>query len=349
VALRSKERTIFATRCPPGGGLSYAWAGPNGVAVRAAANDRQRRSAGIERVIENGKIGRPRLSGVKTRIAIASAKGGAGKSALTVNLAAQLALQGHKVGIFDADFEAPSVATMLGLMPGILIPTNGLFEPAAGPLGLRIAGLDLIADPLIPLVSQDQQSLLDSTPSGNGMGVPAALPFSATAGQLLDGLAFGDLDMLFIDLATGLTALREIADIVQLSAVLVVTQSAPSALRATRILIEGSRSLDVPVLAIVENMTAFYCSQCRSVRPLLPQGPVLDLARAVKLPLLARLPFDPRLAESCEGGAPFVQRFPETPLAKQLADLARKIKTAADVTRSQEPLPNGRLTTPAAH
>ncbi len=295
---------------------------------------------GKQRVIENGRVAGPGLNGAKTKVAVASAKGGAGKSTLTVNLAAQMALKGRKVGILDADFGAPSVAAMLGLMPGILIPGDGTIEPAAGPLGLRVAGSDLIADPLLSLVGQEQQGLLDPTLLGDGLSASVAFSRPSETGLLLNGVSFGDLDLLFVDLATGLAPLREIADIAPLSAVLIVTHSSPSALRATRFLVDASLSLQVPVLGIVENMTAFYCSQCRSVRPLLPQGGVFELTRATKLPLLARLPFDPRLAETCESGALFVQQFPDAPLAKQLADLAHKIKIAIDAM-SYRPSPNG--------
>ncbi len=294
-------------------------------------------------MIENGNAARQILSDVRTRVAVASAKGGAGKSMVTVSLAAQMAIMGRKVGILDADFDAPSIATMLGLMPGILIPNGAAIEPASGPLGLRTIGSDLIADAPLPLFRYEPPGSADAAlPTEDSIApVNSADPYHLSATSLLrNGVAFGHLDLLLIDLPTGRSCLREIASVVELHGLVVVTHSSPSALRATRSLIESAQSLGVAVLGIVENMTAFYCSQCRTVRPLLPRGGVFDLSREIKLPLLARLPFDPQMAEACEQGRLFVQQFPDAPLTKQLADLTQKIKTALDQI-PYHPLPNG--------
>jgi ATP-binding protein involved in chromosome partitioning len=280
-------------------------------------------------------------NGAKARIAIVSAKGGAGKSTLTVNLAAHMALKGRKVGIIDADFNAPSIATMLGLMPGILVPNNGVLELAVGPLGLKAAGLDLIAEPPLPFFDHELDGVSDSKPLADGLNTSVVPTRLDQKELLLSGVSSTDLELLFVDLATGAEPLREAADVVQLSGALIVTQSSPSALRATRSLIEVAASLSVQVLGIVENMTAFYCDRCRSVRPLLPQGGVFELSRETKLPLLARLPFDSRMAESCERGLLFVQQFRDAPLAKQLADLAQKVAIAVDKALYCSPPSNG--------
>jgi ATP-binding protein involved in chromosome partitioning len=262
------------------------------------------------------------LAGVRAIVAIASARGGVGKSTLTVNIAAALAMAGRKVGIVDADLNSPSIVAMLGMKPGRRLETVGPIEPASGPLGLRVAGSNLLADGEPSFSFLDDQTAL----AGVNGAHPTELSYSATLRRLMAETQFGALDALLIDLAPGLDQLYLLCRIVSPDAVIMVSQPSGHAAHALANALEVAAHMSAPVLGIVENMVGFSCGSCRSVRPLVPQGGVGALARERNVPVLARLPFDPRLAESCDHGVPFVRDYSDTPLGKQFVELAQRLE-----------------------
>jgi ATP-binding protein involved in chromosome partitioning len=265
------------------------------------------------------------LSGVRAAVAIASAKGGVGKSAVTVNLAAALALAGHKVGILDADLNSPNVLAMLGLQAPRRVFAGDAIEPIAGPLGLRIAASGLLPGGEPPPVSfLNDEAAQHEAASRNGSAL-AELDYDDALRRLLWLTNFGALDVLLIDLAPGLEQLFRLARLVPLAGAIIVTQPSDFAVRATRGAIEIARLCAVPVLGLVENMVGFSCEGCHSVRPLLPYGELAAAAAADGVATLARLPFDSRLAESCDRGVIFIRAYPESPLAKNFHELARLV------------------------
>jgi ATP-binding protein involved in chromosome partitioning len=272
------------------------------------------------------------LSGVRAAVAIASAKGGVGKSAVTVNLAAALALAGQKVGILDADLNSPNVLAMLGLQAPRRVFAGEAIEPIAGPLGLRIAASGLLPGGEPPPFSFLDGDAAHEAVSRNGSAL-AELDYDDALRRLLGLTNFGALDVLLIDLAPGLEQLFRLARIAPLAGAIIVTQPSDFAVRATRGAIEIARLCSVPVLGLVENMVGFSCEGCHSVRPLLPHGDLAAVAAADGVATLARLPFDSRLAESCDRGVIFIRAYPESPLAKNFHELARlvalRLKAAA--------------------
>jgi ATP-binding protein involved in chromosome partitioning len=270
---------------------------------------------------------RANLSGVKSVIAVASAKGGVGKSALTVNLAAVLALAGRKVAILDADLNSPAIVTMLGLKLPRRFHSMGGIELGAGPLGLRIAASNLLPEGDSPPVSflEDETAPPEST---NGHG-PVELGYGATLRRLLTQTRLGMIDLLLIDLAPGIDQLFRIAQIAPLSGALIVTQPSEISVRASRSAIEMAALCSTPIIGMVENMVGFNCDGCHSVRPLMPHGDLAAVANSAGIPVLARLPFDPRLSECCDRGVIFVREYGDTPLARQLIALAQAIDQQA--------------------
>jgi ATP-binding protein involved in chromosome partitioning len=266
---------------------------------------------------------RHNLAQVGALIAIASAKGGCGKSTLAVNLAVSLAGRGRKVGIIDADVGDPSVAAMLGIARTRVFPMMGVIDAVAGPLGLRVIGADLIAadDPVELSVDSE------ASPDTNGFN-PHKLHEPATLASMLAHTRFGTLDTLIVDLASGLDSLRRLAELIPPSAVIVVTQSSSMAVNATRRMIESARNEAVPIAGVVENMTGYYCEHCRSLRPLMPNGDLGSVAHGLGVTLLARIPFDARIAEGGDRGAPFVRDFADTPVGHQFADIAAAAEDA---------------------
>ncbi len=273
---------------------------------------------------------RQNLAKIKAVVAIASGKGGCGKSTLTVSLATALALKGRKIGILDADLNSPSVASMLGMSRIQIFPVTGGVEPASGPLGLRVMASDLLVDQAQMPISFEQEDY--TPPSTNGVE-KVEVSESQALRDLCSQTRFGALDILFIDLPTGLDHLQRLTDAVTLSGVLIVTQPSQLALKVTRHIIEWAARTSLPMLGLIENMAGFNCGSCHSVRPLLPQGDTVGLAREFKLPLIGRLAFDERLADSCDRGALFTRENPDVPLAKRIAETAQKLE---DILAAQQ-------------
>jgi len=273
---------------------------------------------------------------VKAMVALASARGGVGKSSLTVNLAVALALKGRKVGILDADLNSPCIATMLGMRRIQAFQAAGVIEPAAGPLGLRVIGIDLLSGG-----GSSATPVFGTETTAPAAQAPAASSESQALRRLLSETRFGALDLLLIDLPSGLDHFERMARLAALSGVLFVTQSTDLALRGVRRAIDVAAENSTPLLGIIENMAGFYCGHCQSVRPLFPQGDTMGLRREFESSILGRLPFDPRLAESCDRGVAFVRQYADAPLAKELIALAERLEHALS-TRAQ----SGRASAP---
>jgi ATP-binding protein involved in chromosome partitioning len=263
------------------------------------------------------------LAQVKAVVAFASAKGGTGKSTIVANFAAALALKGRKVGVVDADLEAPSLAPMLGLPRVRLTPSQGKLEPASGPFGIRIVAND-------PTASQAPVSFaLDELIEP---GVSPAADQSDRFGSAEDLIAqtrFGALDLLLIDLPPGFNHAVGLAEAVQQTALVIVLPSSAAGAAAVRQALERNRRKGLRILGLIENMTGFYCGNCHSVRPLLPASDIGALARDFDLPIVGRFPFDPRLAESCDSGRAFVKEYPDLPLSKLMNEAAHNLLVAA--------------------
>ncbi len=268
-----------------------------------------------------------RRAGVRAMIAIGSAKGGVGKSAIAVNLAAALALAGRKVGILDADLNSPNVFAMLGVKAPRRVFASDAIEPISGPLGLRVVASSLLPEGEPPPVSflADESALEAGNGNGHGM---AELDYAPALRRLLSQTNFGALDLLLIDLAPGLDQLYRMARIAPLDGVVIVTQPSEFSVMAARGAIEIAARCAVPVLGLIENMIGFSCEGCHTVRPLMPQGDLAAIARNAGVATLARLPFDSRLAECCDRGVIFIREYADAPLAKSFHELARLIERA---------------------
>ena len=290
---------------------------------------------------------RVNLSQVGATIALASARGGVGKSMLAVNIAAALALKGKKVAIVDADLNSPSVAAMLGMKPSRNFPMVEGIEPAAGPHGLRTVSSAQLSGGEAPAISfaqdYDQDGQGDGVAAAPAIPAPALLSYSGALHRILGQTQFGTLDLLLIDLASGLDRLHSVAAMVSLDGVLLVSHPSEHASHAARHAIEISSAIGAPIVGIVENMIGFNCDGCRQVRPLWPEGNLHGVAREHKVPIIARLAFEPRLADSSDRGALFVREYASTPTGKGLLDLATQVEAmiaTATRTRTAQTPPN---------
>lgn len=277
-----------------------------------------------------------KLPEVRAVVAMASARGGVGKSAICVNVAAALAIAGRKVAIVDADLNAPGLLGMLGLKPLRRFVPGEEIDPASGPLGLRVAASSQLADgePVaFSFIESDENP--SAGPALNGAR-PLEIDYSATLRRLM-GARFGPLDLMLIDLASGVSQIHGLAEAVELTGVVMVTRPSEDCVRATRDALKIVANDGIAVLGLVENMLGFNCDSCHSVRPLFPQGDMAGLAQSAEAPILGRLPFDPRLADCAERGALFVREYPDAPLAKQFAAIAANLEQ--QIARRAAPVP----------
>jgi ATP-binding protein involved in chromosome partitioning len=275
-----------------------------------------------ERLLHDPEPIHRNLSSVKATLVLASAKGGTGKSLLAVNIAGALAHAGKKVAIMDADLNAPSILQMLGTKPPLRFLSSEGIEPATAPLGIRVTSAELLTEALRPAMS-----FLDEEPPPAPVAIaPVQLNHSSALRRMLSQTRFGPLDLLILDLAPGIEELYRMMRIFAPTGVVLVTHASGSAAAAIRHALDMNKDIAAPIIATIENMVAFGCDNCRSVRPLFPQGETTRIAREAEIPVVARLPFDPRFAESSDRGRIFVTESSDTPIAKQLTEMARQIE-----------------------
>ncbi|MTW22596.1 iron-sulfur cluster carrier protein ApbC [Allochromatium palmeri] len=251
------------------------------------------------------------IDNVKNIIAVASGKGGVGKSTTAVNLALALAAEGAKVGLLDADIYGPSQPRMLGL--------SGQPDSKDGRT-------------LEPMVSYDIQTMSigflieDETPMiWRGPMVTQALE------QLLNDTNWSDLDYLVIDLppGTGDTQLT-LAQKVPVSGAIIVTTPQDIALLDARKGLKMFQKVEVPVLGIVENMSIHICSKCGHEEHIFGQGGGQSMSDQYGIDLLGSLPLDIQIREETDNGKPTVAAQPESRITEIYREIARK--TAAKLS-----------------
>jgi ATP-binding protein involved in chromosome partitioning len=263
-----------------------------------------------------------RLAQVSRVVAVMSGKGGVGKTTVAVNLAVALSRRGHRVGILDADLHGPSVAKMLGLrgQPVRLAPDPGRREeerlrPVPGPVGLRVQGMDFFL--------QGNQPLDWDGEAGEGAALRSALEQAALA-DLLGFTDWGELEALVVDLPPGADRLPALARWLPAgSAALAVTIPTGVAMLAVERSLRRAHALRFPVIGIVENFTSAVCARCGAEGPLYREASAAALADATAVEVVARVPFDPRLALAADAGRVFLEgEGLASPAGRALAELA---------------------------
>lgn len=260
-----------------------------------------------------------RMASVDHVVAVMSGKGGVGKSTIAVNLAGALAKEGQSVGIVDADINGPSVAKMMGVRHQSVASGEKGIRPARGPLNIRVMSMDLfLPDEETPVV-WDAPTQEDSFTWRGTMEAGALREF-------LSDTEWGSLDTLVVDLPPGTDRLPTLVDLLpDLSGTIVVTIPSAVSIHVVRKSIEMAREwLDTPVFGLVENMTTYACPHCGEEEPLFPGqvGQTTDLG----LPVLGRIPFDPRMASAADEGILFIERYGAVPAAQALTEVAREVQ-----------------------
>jgi ATP-binding protein involved in chromosome partitioning len=242
------------------------------------------------------------LPGVKHVIAVASGKGGVGKSTVAANLALALHMHGQRVGLMDADIYGPSVPIMFGL---------GLVDQTKTPFPVERYGLKLMSMGF--LVGTDQAVIW------RGPKVAQAV------GSFLAQCPWGELDYLVIDLPPGTgDAQLTLSQSAPITGAIIVTTPQEVALIDARKGVKMFEEVRVPVLGVVENMS-YYVDASGAKIPLFGEGGGRRLAAESGVALLGEMPIDPRIGQCGDAGEPIVKKYPESPVAKAYLALANTV------------------------
>lgn len=288
--------------------------------MKQSAEEAVRRVDGVSDVKVNFKAnlvrhGAPEaqemLPDVKNIIAVASGKGGVGKSTIAVNLAISLASCGAKVGLLDADIYGPSLPMLMGVSERPLV-RNGKMIPIEKH-GVKLMSLGFLIEEDAALIWR-------------GPMVAGAVK------QMLTDVEWGEIDYLVVDLPPGTgDAQLTLAQTVPLTGVVVVTTAQDMALTIASKAAVMFRKMDVPVLGVVENMSYFACPNCGEKTDIFSRGGGDIAAGRLGVPVLGRIPLEPQTVLDSDRGEPTVMARPESEQARVFAELASQV--AASVSR----------------
>ena len=246
------------------------------------------------------------VPGVKNIIAVASGKGGVGKSTTAVNLALALAAEGASVGMLDADIYGPSQPTMLGISGKPESKDGKSIEPMERH-GLQAMSIGFLIDAETPMVWR-------------GPMVTQALQ------QLLTETKWRDLDYLVVDLPPGTGDIQlTLAQQVPVTGAVIVTTPQDIALMDARKGLKMFQKVNIPILGIVENMSTHVCSNCGHEEHIFGSGGGSRMGSDYSVDLLGSLPLDIRIREEADSGRPTVVAEPDGRIAGIYRDIARKV------------------------
>ena len=255
------------------------------------------------------------VPGVKNIIAIASGKGGVGKSTTAVNLALALAAEGAQVGVLDADIYGPSQPMMLGIAGRPESRDGKTLEPLEA-YGLQAMSIGFLIDVDTPMVWR-------------GPMVTQALE------QLLKDTNWRDLDYLIVDMPPGTGDIQlTLAQKVPVTGAVIVTTPQDIALIDARKGLKMFEKVGVPIVGVVENMSMHICSNCGHAEPIFGEGGGAKMCADYNVPFLGGLPLDIRIREQTDAGRPTVVADPDGKIAHIYREIARK--TAVFVAQKAE-------------
>jgi ATP-binding protein involved in chromosome partitioning len=245
------------------------------------------------------------LKGVKNIIAVASGKGGVGKSTISVNLAVALAASGAKVGILDADVYGPNIPLMMGVRSTPEVKGERIIPPTS--YNVKVASLGFFYNEQNPVIWR-------------GPLVAGAVR------QLLTQVEWGDLDYLVVDLppGTGDSSLT-LAQTVPLGGVVIVTTPQEAALSIAAKALAMFKKLNVPILGVVENMSYFICPHCGEKTLIFASGGGRKIAAERGVDFLGEIPLGIAIREKSDAGTPIVADLPDSAESLVYKELAFRV------------------------
>jgi ATP-binding protein involved in chromosome partitioning len=246
------------------------------------------------------------IPGVKNLVAVASGKGGVGKTTVAVNLALALAKLGNKVGLLDADVYGPNVPIMLGATAEPVATQDRRIYP------VDTQGVKMIS---VGLISPGDKPMILRGPMLHGIIT-----------QFLRSVIWGELDYLIIDLPPGTGDVQlSLIQTVAVTGAVVVTTPSTVALADVRKAIEMFRQVHVEVLGVVENMSTFLCPHCSKPVDIFGHGEGAKTAHEYGVPLLGEIEIDPRIRIGGDTGAPVAAQGKDSAVAKSLYNVAHAV------------------------
>ncbi len=249
------------------------------------------------------------IPGAKNIILFASGKGGVGKSTIATNVAAALADMGANVGLLDADIYGPSIPTMMGTRQMPTVAQGGAKLIPIQQYGLKLMSIGFVVDP--------KEAMSWRGPMLNGALI-----------QFMRDVDWGDLDYLVLDMPPGTGDVQlTIAQNVKVAGAVLVSTPQDVALADV---VRGKSMFDrvgIPILGVVENMSAFECTHCHTVHHIFAHGGAAKLAKELSIPLLAEVPLELGVREAGDHGKPEVLVRPDSSGGKAMRALARRVAT----------------------
>ncbi len=262
-------------------------------------------------VVQHRPSGGQPIEGVRNIIAVASNKGGVGKSTVATNLAVALASLGARVGLLDADITGPNVPTMMGLGQGSQAEGGGL--RVVEQYGVKVCSIGFVLPRGTPVVWRG--------------------PMIGTAvRQLLHDIDWGELDYLLIDLPPGTSdASMSMAQEAPISGVVIVSTPQDVALEDAAKAVSMFDKLNVPVFGVIENMSYFACPHCGERTDIFGHGGAKSAAEDLGLEFLGELPIDAATRQASDAGRPIVVAQPESAQTKAFVEVAKQVAARCSV------------------
>ncbi|MBI1877561.1 MAG: Mrp/NBP35 family ATP-binding protein [Chloroflexi bacterium] len=249
--------------------------------------------------------------GVRNAIAVASGKGGVGKSTMSANLAVSLALDGARVGLLDADVYGPNIPMMIGINERPKAQNGKIIPPQA--LGLKVMSMGFLVDPNQPVIWR-------------GPMIHNALR------QFLQDVEWGELDYLVIDLPPGTgDASLSLAQSLSLTGAVIVTTPQQVALSDVIRGVAMFQQLNVPILGVIENMSYFVAPDTGNRYDIFGHGGGARMAKEVSVDFLGEVPLEPQVRIGGDEGSPIVVQAPESAAAGAIRAIAQKVAAAVSV------------------
>lgn len=258
------------------------------------------------------------IEGVKNLVAVASGKGGVGKTTVAVNLALALSRLGAKVGLLDADVYGPNVPLMLGTTEQPRATEARTIIPVEA-YGVKVISIGLLAPGDAPMIWRGPM-------------------LHSIIQQFLRSVEWGQLDYLVVDLPPGTGDVQlTLIQTVPLSGAVLVTTPSVVALADVRKAIEMFRQVSVEVLGVVENMSSFICPHCHQSVDVFGHGEGRKIAEIYGVPLLGEIEIDPRIRIGGDTGRPVATLGEQAPEARSVYAMARAVKARLEEARATAP------------